>query len=54
MLTPEMRGKVMARIPLGRLAEKDDVARLALFLACDDSAFITGETIAVDGGFLRT
>jgi 3-oxoacyl-[acyl-carrier protein] reductase len=54
MLTPEMRSKVIARIPLGRLAEKDDVARLALFLASEDSAFITGETIAVDGGFLRT
>jgi len=54
LLTPELRSKVLARIPLGRFAEKDDVARLALFLACDDSAFITGETIAVDGGFLRT
>ena len=54
LLTPELRSKVLARIPLGRFAEKDDVATLALFLACDDSAFITGETIAVDGGFLRT
>lgn len=53
-LTPEMRGKVLQRIPLGRLAEKEDIARLALFLAADDSAFITGETITVDGGFLRT
>jgi len=54
LLTPELRSKVLARIPMGRFAEKDDVARLALFLACEDSAFITGETIAVDGGFLRT
>jgi 3-oxoacyl-[acyl-carrier protein] reductase len=44
----------VARIPLGRLAESDDVARLAVFLASDWSGFITGETIAVDGGFLRT
>jgi NAD(P)-dependent dehydrogenase (short-subunit alcohol dehydrogenase family) len=54
MLTLEMRSKVIARIPLGRLAEKDDVAGLAVFLASDAAAFITGETIAVDGGFLRT
>jgi 3-oxoacyl-[acyl-carrier protein] reductase len=53
-LTPERRRKVVERIPLGRLATTEDVAKLALFLACDDSALITGETIAVDGGFLRT
>jgi NAD(P)-dependent dehydrogenase (short-subunit alcohol dehydrogenase family) len=46
--------KAIARIPLGRLAERSDVAKAALFLASDDAAFITGETLAVDGGFLRT
>jgi 3-oxoacyl-[acyl-carrier protein] reductase len=54
LLTEEMRERIIARIPLGRLAQPDDVARLAVFLASDASAFITGETIAVDGGFLRT
>jgi len=54
LLTPEARERIVARIPLGRLAEEDDVARLAVFLASDWSDFITGETIAVDGGFLRT
>jgi len=54
LLTPEVRSRILARIPLGRLAEEDDVARLAVFLASDWSEFITGETIAVDGGFLRT
>lgn len=54
LLTPEVRERIVARIPLGRLAEEDDVARLAVFLASDWSEFITGETIAVDGGFLRT
>ena len=54
LLTPERRAKILARIPLGRLPSADEVARLALFLASDDAAFITGETIAVDGGFLRT
>jgi 3-oxoacyl-[acyl-carrier protein] reductase len=49
-----VRERIVARIPLGRLAEEDDVARLAVFLASDWSDFITGETVAVDGGFLRT
>jgi NAD(P)-dependent dehydrogenase (short-subunit alcohol dehydrogenase family) len=54
MLATGLGQKAIARIPLGRLAERSDVAKAALFLACDDSAFITGETVAVDGGFLRT
>jgi 3-oxoacyl-[acyl-carrier protein] reductase len=54
LLTPERRARVLARIPLGRLASAAEVARLAVFLASGDAAFITGETIAVDGGFLRT
>lgn len=54
LLTPEVRERIVSRIPLGRLAEEEDVARAALFLASDWSDFITGETIAVDGGFLRT
>ncbi len=53
-LTPPMRERALARFPLGRLTEKDDVARLAVFLASDAASFINGETIAVDGGFLRT
>jgi len=53
-LPPARREQLLARFPLGRFAETDDVARLAVFLASDASSFITGETIAVDGGFLRT
>ena len=54
LLTPEVRARIVGRIPLGRLAAEGDVARLALFLASDAASFITGETVAVDGGFLRT
>jgi 3-oxoacyl-[acyl-carrier protein] reductase len=54
LIATGLGGKAVARIPLGRLAEKADVAQAALFLASPEAAFITGETLAVDGGFLRT
>lgn len=54
LLATGLGQKAIARIPLGRLAEKSDVARAALFLASAEASFITGETVAVDGGFLRT
>lgn len=39
-----------AKTPLGRLAEPEDIAAAALFLASDDAAFITGVVLPVDGG----
>jgi 2-dehydro-3-deoxy-D-gluconate 5-dehydrogenase len=42
----------MARIPLGRMGVADDIARVALFLASDLSAYMTGELIVADGGYL--
>ncbi|MDH1255970.1 SDR family oxidoreductase [Comamonas thiooxydans] len=41
-----------ARVPLGRQGTPQDVAKLALFLASDDSAFITGQLMVADGGAL--
>jgi NAD(P)-dependent dehydrogenase (short-subunit alcohol dehydrogenase family) len=41
------------RTPLGRLGHPADVTRAALFLLSDESGFMTGETIRVDGGWLR-
>ena len=54
LLDAETKAKIIARIPLGRFAAEDDVARAAIYLASDWAEFITGDTLAVDGGFLRT
>jgi 3-oxoacyl-[acyl-carrier protein] reductase len=43
---------IRAKIPLGRVGKPEDVAGVFAFLASDDAAFITGETIVVDGGQL--
>jgi NAD(P)-dependent dehydrogenase (short-subunit alcohol dehydrogenase family) len=51
-LTPELRGKIREKIPMGRLGKASDVASLAAFLASDVAGYITGETIVVDGGYL--
>ena len=45
------RASVLARIPLGRLAEPDDFAGVLVFLASEASSIVTGEIINVDGGF---
>jgi 3-oxoacyl-[acyl-carrier protein] reductase len=49
-VTPELRPRTVATVPLGRLNQPEDLARTAVFLASDDAAMITGSCIAVDGG----
>lgn len=48
----EVAARLRARIPLGRLGEPDDIAAAMLFLASDHAAYVTGQTIVVDGGAL--
>jgi glucose 1-dehydrogenase len=48
----EAKRRILARTPLGRIGEADEIASIAVFLACDDSSYITGHTIYADGGRL--
>ncbi len=45
------RKAFLARQPTGRLGRPEEIAALALFLACDDSRYVTGQAITVDGGW---
>ncbi|MFO0997630.1 MAG: glucose 1-dehydrogenase [Alphaproteobacteria bacterium] len=49
-LTPELRARLVASIPIGRLCQPSDIANAALFLASEDAAFLTGVCLDVDGG----
>lgn len=49
-LSDKIKEKLMEQIPAGRLGSVDDVAKTALFLASDDSNYITGTVINLDGG----
>lgn len=48
---PAVLRAAQKRIPLGRVGEPSDIATVALFLACDMSSLMTGQTLAVDGGW---
>jgi 3-oxoacyl-[acyl-carrier protein] reductase len=46
----EVKKSFIEKIPLGRLGKPEDVAKVVVFLASDDSNYITGQIINVDGG----
>ena len=55
--TPMMQGipqewadAIIAGVPMGRMAEPEDIAKVTVFLASDDSGFVTGQSVAVNGG----
>lgn len=50
--TDEVGGEALALIPLGRIADPDEVSQLVLFLASDESSYITGSEHLVDAGML--
>jgi gluconate 5-dehydrogenase len=47
---PARREAVIARTPMGRMGRPDDLAGVAVFLASPAAAFVTGQSLAVDGG----
>jgi 3-oxoacyl-[acyl-carrier protein] reductase len=52
VLSDQIRTAILENIPLGRLGAPQDVANLVCFLASDAAAYITGQTVTVDGGMV--
>jgi len=50
-MTEKAREAVLGQVPLGRVGRPEDVAGAALFLVSDAAAYVTGQVLAVDGGF---
>ncbi|HSU54824.1 MAG TPA: glucose 1-dehydrogenase [Candidatus Dormibacteraeota bacterium] len=51
IMESDMRKQVQAQTPLGRIGKPEDIASMAVFLATNDSSWITGETLLVSGGY---
>jgi glucose 1-dehydrogenase len=49
----KLNDQILAEIPLGRWGRPEEVAQLAVYLASDDAAYVTGSTHFIDGGMLR-
>jgi len=50
VLSDEQKGRILGMIPTGRLGESEDIAAGTLFLASDEAAYITGQTLHINGG----
>ncbi len=50
VLTDDQKAKINANIPMGRMGSSEDIAAAAAFLASDEAAYVTGQTLHVNGG----
>ena len=53
-ITEDLRSELSSKFPFGRAGEPEDAARLVAFLAGDEAAWITGQVVNSEGGFLRS
>lgn len=49
---PELYARISSRIPIGRWASPEEVAKVGAFLCTDEADYLTGQAVVVDGGFL--
>jgi len=49
---PQQEKEMLKRVPMGRVGKPEEVSNLVLFLASDESSYITGSTVVIDGGWL--
>ena len=50
-VAPEQLKQLAAAIPMGRLGEPDEIAKASVFMVSDDASYMTGQSIAIDGGY---
>ncbi len=50
-VTDQLLAAIAASVPMGRLADPDEIARVVCFLASDDASYMTGATVSVDAGY---
>ncbi len=51
MGNPALYGDILAKVPMGRFAEPEEIVPLAVYLASDASSYVTGQVFVVDGGY---
>ena len=49
---PERMKRVMSKVPMGRVGQPEEIAYGVLFLSSDESSFITGAGLVIDGGYI--